>query len=56
MYLLKLILSYVAIKLKLELIKMQYDSILHNSFNQEALTTFHASLAVSQFSVLYKLA
>jgi hypothetical protein len=39
-------------KFQLELI----DSILYNSFNQEALITFYASLPVSWFSELCKLA
>jgi hypothetical protein len=38
--------------LKLELIELQYDSILHSNFNQVG---FYASLSVSQFSELCKL-
>jgi hypothetical protein len=34
-------------KLQLELTEVQYDSILHSSFNQEALINFYASLPVS---------
>jgi hypothetical protein len=33
-------------KLQLELIELQYNSILHSSFNQEASITFYASLPV----------
>jgi predicted PolB exonuclease-like 3'-5' exonuclease len=44
-------------KLKLELIKLQqHDSTLLSSFNQEALITFYASLPLSRFSDLRKLA
>jgi hypothetical protein len=43
-------------KLQIELIELQYDSILHSSFNQEALITFYASLPVSQSSQFHKLA
>jgi hypothetical protein len=43
-------------KLLLEMIELQYDSILHSSFNQEAVITFDSSLPVSQFSQLHKLA
>jgi hypothetical protein len=41
---------------QLQLIRLQYDSILHNSSNQETLITFHASLLVPWFSELCKLA
>jgi hypothetical protein len=41
---------------QIELTEQQYDSIPHSSFEQEALLTFHASLTVSQFSDLLKLA
>jgi hypothetical protein len=43
-------------KLQFELIELQYDSFMRNSFNQEALTFLHASLPVSRFSELRKLA
>jgi hypothetical protein len=43
-------------KLQLELTELQYDTILCSSFNQEALITFYASLPVSRFSELWKLA
>jgi hypothetical protein len=39
-------------KLQVELTELQYDSILHSSFNQETLIIFYASLPVSQFSKL----
>jgi len=39
-------------KLQLVLNELWYDSILHSSFNQKALITFHASLPVSQLSEL----
>jgi hypothetical protein len=42
-------------KLQLELTKLQYDSILHSSFNHEALITSFASLPVSRLSELCKL-
>jgi hypothetical protein len=42
--------------LQLESTELQYDSILHSSFNQEFLIAFYASLPVSQFSELLKLA
>jgi hypothetical protein len=41
--------SVSAEKLPLELIQLQYDSILRG-FNQEALITFYASLPVSRLS------
>jgi hypothetical protein len=43
-------------KYELELIELQYDSILRGIFNQEALITFYVYLPVSRFSVLPKLA
>jgi hypothetical protein len=43
-------------KLQLELLELQYDSILRSSFNQEALLTFYASLPVSRLSEFRKLA
>jgi hypothetical protein len=43
-------------KLHLELTELQYDSILYSSFNQQALITICASLPISQFSELRKLA
>jgi hypothetical protein len=42
-------------KLQLELIELQYDSILLRSFKWKVLITFYASLAASWFSELYKL-
>jgi hypothetical protein len=43
-------------KLQFEVTELQYDTVLRSSFNQEALVTFCASLPVSRFAMLCKLA